>query len=65
VVGYVEGVEPRRTEEDDRVLDAFAAEAGLRLVVLGNNAQYAAVGRVEELGVLVRERRIGKRCGCG
>ena len=57
----VEGAEARRAEEDDSVLYALAAEARHRFLVLGDDAQQAAVSGVDEVGVLVGERRLWKR----
>ena len=58
--GDVEGAEAGGAEEDDGVLDAFAAEAGHGLVVLGEDAEAAAVGGVEEVGVFVGEGSLGE-----
>src|ERR1017187_5941389 len=43
-------------EEDDGVLNALAAEFRQRLLILGQDAQNAAVGTVQELLVLVSQR---------
>ena len=45
LAGNVEGTKAGGAEEDDGVLDALAAEAGERLLVLGHDAEDAAVGR--------------------
>ncbi len=63
VAGDVEGAEAGGAEEDDRVLDALAAEAGHGLVVLGEDAEDAAVGGVDEVRVFVGERRLREGCG--
>ena len=63
VRGDVEGAEAGGAEEDDGVLDAFAAEAGHGLAVLGHDAEHAAVGGVEEVGVLVGEGGLVEGCG--
>ena len=47
--GNIEGAKARRAEEDDCVLDTFAAEAGERFLVLGHDAENAGIGRVEKL----------------
>jgi hypothetical protein len=43
----------RRAEEDHRVLDVVAGEAGLRLEVLAQDAQAASLAAREEVHVLV------------
>ncbi len=58
--GNVEGAEAGGAEEDYGVLNAFAAEAGEGLGVLGEDADLAAFGGVEEVLVLVGERRGGE-----
>ena len=59
-IGLIEGTEACGSEEDDGVLDALAAEARHGLVVLGENAEAAAVGAVEETGVFVGEGSLGE-----
>jgi hypothetical protein len=49
-----------RTEEDDGVFDALAAEAGEGFLVFRNDAEETAIGGVEESVVLVRERSAGE-----
>ena len=61
MAGHIQRAESRRSEEDHRVLDALAPEARHRLVVLGHDAQHAGVGRVQEIRVLIRQRRGSKR----
>ena len=56
LAGDVDVAEAGGAEEDDGVLDALAAETGHGLVVLGGNAEGAAFGGVEEVGVFVGER---------
>ncbi len=63
--GDVEGAEAGGAEEDDGVLDALAAEAGHGLVVLGEDAEDAAVGGVEEVGVFVGEGGLREGRGGG
>jgi hypothetical protein len=46
---------PRRTKENDRVLNALAAEPRQRLRVLGDDAHQPAVGTVDKGRVLVGE----------
>ncbi|HEY8997674.1 MAG TPA: hypothetical protein VIM60_07230, partial [Edaphobacter sp.] len=53
----IESAETGGAEEDDRILDALAAEARERLLVLGHDAQNAGIGGVEEVRVLIRQRR--------
>src|SRR5215467_9078301 len=55
--GFRPAVKPRRAEENDGVLDAFPSEASQRLLVFGKDAKNASVGAVEELLVLIRQRR--------
>jgi hypothetical protein len=59
--GIIHRAEARRAEEDDRVLDALATEARERLGVLGHDAQHAAVGRVEEVLVFIRQPSVIER----
>ncbi len=53
MVGLFASAEAGRAEEDYCVLDLLAAEAGQGLKILGDDADDAAVGAVEECGVLV------------
>ena len=61
--GGVEADEARGAEEDDGVLDALAAKAGGGLEVLAEDADEAAVGGVEEFGVLVGQGGAGEFFG--
>ena len=54
--GHVEGAEAGGPEEDDRVLNALAAEARHRFLILSDDAEHAAIGRVEKFTVFVGER---------
>ncbi len=65
LAGDVEGAEAGGAEEDDGVLDALATETGHGLVVLGEDAEGAGVGRVEKVGVLVGERGVVEGEGRG
>ena len=56
-VGDLASLKPGGAEENDGVLDLFAAEAGQRLLVFRQHAQNAAVGAVEERFVLIGDRR--------
>jgi hypothetical protein len=56
MAGFFATVKARRAEEDDGVLNLLAAEAGERLHVLGDDADEAAIGAVEEGGVLIGQR---------
>jgi hypothetical protein len=49
-------VDPRRSEEDDRILNALRFEPAQGLQILGKDAQRASVLAVEELRIHVRER---------
>src|SRR6266478_9342131 len=55
VAGIVAAVDAGGAEEDDRVLNLFAAEARERLAVLGQQAQNPAVRTVEKRFVLISE----------
>src|SRR5882724_1379880 len=55
LAGVLQVLEASGAEEDDRILDLLAAEAGERLDVLGENAQNPPVGTLQELLVLVGE----------
>ena len=46
-----------RAEEDDGVLNLFAAETGQGFLIFGQDAEDAAIGAVEERFVLVGDRR--------
>jgi hypothetical protein len=52
----VAALEAGGAEEYDRVLDLFAAEAGERFLIFGEDAENASVGAAEERFVLVSER---------
>ena len=52
-LGGIVSLEACRAEEDDGVLDLFAAEAGERFLIFGEHAKNAAVGAVEEMFVLI------------
>ena len=56
LLGAAEAAEAGGAEEDDGVLNFFAAEAGERLGVLGEDAQGTAIGALEEGVVFVGER---------
>ena len=54
--GVLASLKAGGAEEDDGVLDLFAAEAGQGFLVLSENAEDAAVGAVQEGFVLVGDR---------
>ncbi len=67
LVGLIEGAEAGRSEENDGVLNAFAAKARQRFGILRHNADDAAVGTVKEGLVFVGEggtfERLGRLAG--
>src|SRR5579862_5265151 len=56
--GGVPSLKARGAEEDDRILNLFAAKTGERFLIFGEDAKDAAVGTTEEGFIL-----IGQRCG--
>ena len=56
--GALAAVDPRRSEEDDRVLDPLLLEPSERLEVLGENADRARFLAFEKIRVEVRQRRL-------
>ncbi len=57
LLGCVASLKAGGAEKDDRILDLFAAKAGERLLIFGQDAENASVGTVEERFVLVGQRR--------
>ena len=49
VIGLLAAAKARRAEEDHRVLNLFVAEARQRLKILGDDADQASVGAVQEM----------------
>ena len=56
VFGGIAPLKARGAEEDDRVLNLFAAKTGERFLIFGEDAKNAAVGAAEERFVLIGQR---------
>src|SRR6266850_7183292 len=63
-LGALAAVDPRRSEEDDRVLDFLLLESAQRLEVLREDPDRPRLGALEELTIQIRERLLRHKSQC-